>query len=440
MSKIIMQTRGLTKKFGNFVANDGIDLDIESGSIHAIAGENGAGKSTLMKMLYGVYPVTSGDIIIDGEVMKEWKPSIARDKGIGMVFQDFRLIPAFTVLENVFLSLKDSGVLINRSELGKKIESIAKQYSLQVEPSTEVWKMDLGQRQHIEILKLLLNPDIRIMIFDEPTSVLAPHEIESFLQMLVNFRNNGYSILFITHKINEILAIADRITILRRGKKVHSFEKGEKFGEREIVAQMLGDDTVELKLEHFEPAEKSKTENIPTTHIRNMTVKDDHNREILRNVTFDIKKGEILGIAGISGNGQKELAEAVYGFRQIVSGELLMDEVNITKASIKRRIEMGMRMVTEDPLRDNVVPGFSVLQNMALVGIPPERRRGDIDWEAMQKQFESFDSIKTLGVPASNRITRDLSGGNVQRVAFARAVISNPKLLIASYPSRGLDV
>ena len=221
----ILRAEKLTKRFGELTANREIDIEIHAGEIHAIAGENGAGKSTLMKMLYGVYQPTAGNLYIDGEKMERWNPTIAREKGIGMVFQDFRLIPAFTVLENVFLSLHSAGWKINKKKLRDEINRISAEYRLSVDPDTEVWKLDLGQRQHVEILKILLDPQTRVMIFDEPTSVLAPHEVQAFLQMLSGFRNKGYGIFLITHKIDEILAVADRITILRQGEHVCTFER-----------------------------------------------------------------------------------------------------------------------------------------------------------------------------------------------------------------------
>lgn len=216
--KPIIETRDLTIRFGSLIANDRLNISIEPGKIHAIAGENGAGKSTLMKMLYGVYTPTSGKILIDGEEMRAWDASMAIAKGIRMVFQDFRLIPAFTVLENIFISLTNGGFVMKKQLLRKRILEISEEYHLGVDPDQEVWKLDLGQRQHIEIIKVLINEGTRVMIFDEPTSVLAPHEISSFLDMLISFKNKGYAIVFITHKLNEIVTVADQITILRAGK------------------------------------------------------------------------------------------------------------------------------------------------------------------------------------------------------------------------------
>ena len=392
-----------------------------------------------MKMLYGVYRPTSGAIYVDGQKMDVWNPTVAREKGIGMVFQDFRLVPAFTVLENVFLSLRQAGWKINRAQLRKQILDTATAHHLQVDPDIEVWKLDLGQRQHVEILKILLDPNTRVMIFDEPTSVLAPHEISSFLQMLRDFRTKGYGIFLITHKINEILAVADRITILRHGENVQEFSTAGQFSEQAIIGAMLGNAEVHFSLERPQASECDLS-NAVHLELHNISVKDDHDRTILQNVCFSMNPGEILGIAGISGNGQKELAEALYGPRKIQSGQLLLDGADITSASIEKRIHLGMRMVTEDPIRDNVIPGFSILENMALVGLRMVTRHGNVDWNAMQSQLESHTEIANLGVPAYHRTAGTLSGGNLQRMAFARAVISNPRLLIASYPSRGLDV
>lgn len=438
MKNIILQAKGLTKVFGDLVACDAIDLDVRAGEIHAIAGENGAGKSTLMKMLYGVYTPTSGDILMNDKKMRDWRPVIARQNGIGMVFQDFRLVPAFTVMENVFLSLREAGALVNQHKMRAEVLKVASQYGLHVDPDQEVWKMDLGQRQHIEIVKLLLAPGTKIMIFDEPTSVLAPSEVQSFLSMLRHFRDEDYGILLITHKIGEILSVYDRITILRAGKKVHTFTRGEDFTERDIVAKMLGDEAADLTLK--KPDCPPVSEAPVLLKLSGVCVKDDHEREIVKNATFDMREGEIMGVAGISGNGQRDLAEMLFGIRKLVGGAVEFAGNDITHAHPRQRIELGMRMVTENPLRDTVVPAFSILQNMALVGLDINVKNGNIDWLAMERRLESHTEIKSLNVPAPHRIAHTLSGGNLQRMSFARAVISHPRLIIASYPSRGLDV
>lgn len=441
MGKILMQTKGLRKTFGSFVANDDISLTIEEGCIHAIAGENGAGKSTLMKMLYGVYTPDGGEILIDGEPVSDYKPSVARQKGLGMVFQDFRMIPAFSVLENVFLSAKDSGFLVEKRKLRRKINEISEKYSLHVDPDALVWRLDLGQRQHIEIIKVLMNEGTRILIFDEPTSVLAPHEIDAFLQMLLQLKKDGYAILLITHKIKEILQVADKVSILRKGRMVYTFERNEALTEKAIVAKMLGDETAEIDL--YGNAERHTNTTVgqkPLFYASGITVRDDYNRNILYKSFFSLCPGEILGVAGISGNGQRELTEALYGVRPVYDGELYFNGEVINKTTIRERLSMGIKILSEDPIRDNVIPDFTILQHMVLAGIQPRKKGLDIDWSDVREQFEVYPEIQSLGVPAPERYAEKLSGGNIQRMVFARAVISKPTVLIASYPSRGLDI
>ena len=438
MEPIILQTKQITKRFGNFTANDKIDFDLRKGEIHAIAGENGAGKSTLMKILYGVYPRTEGDILVDGEVQTEWNPNLARAKGIGMVFQDFRLIPAFTVTENVFLSLRESGYFLNRKELKKKIREMSDRYELQVDPDAEVWRLDLGQRQHIEIIKLLLQENTRVLIFDEPTSVLAPHEIGAFLEMLSSFRDSGYSIILITHKLHEILAVADRITILRHGEKMRTFLREDGFSRDEIVEEMMGQQVVPPVKEQL--SDPNRWPDAKAVSLRDVAVLDNYHRRILEHLNFDILPGQILGVAGISGNGQAELAEAIFGARKTVAGKILLGNTDITNTSPRKRIAQGFRMITEDPLRDNVVPTFTILENMALVGPKLKYRHGNVDWAALEEELKGRDEIHDLRVPEFSRVSRTLSGGNLQRMSIARAAVSDPKVMIACYPSRGLDV
>ena len=406
--KPIIETRDLTIRFGSLIANDRLNISIEPGKIHAIAGENGAGKSTLMKMLYGVYTPTSGKILIDGEEMRAWDASMAIAKGIHMVFQDFRLIPAFTVLENIFISLANSSFVMKKQLLRKRILEISEEYHLGVDPDQEVWKLDLGQRQHIEIIKVLINAGTRVMIFDEPTSVLAPHEISSFLDMLISFKNKGYAIVFITHKLNEIVTVADQITILRAGKITASVTRAEGFDREKIVSLMLGEDISRMNVKSAR--QDVSFPGLPSLRLKDVCILDDHNQEI------------------------------VFGVRSISGGTISFGTDDITSAAPEKRIALGFRMVTEDPLHDNVVGSFTVLQNMVLAGLPAKTKGGRIDWKALEEEFSSHSEIRDLNVPDANRLAGTLSGGNVQRMTFARAVISNPSVLVACYPSRGLDV
>ncbi|MCI9153511.1 ATP-binding cassette domain-containing protein [Lachnospiraceae bacterium] len=441
MSEIMIETRNLTKIFGNLTACDNINLKFESGKIHAIAGENGAGKSTLMKMLYGVYKRTSGDIIVDGNTVEVWNPSVARESGMGMVFQDFRLIPAFTVLENVFLSDPQSGKYIHKKILCQKIKQLSERYNLHVQPETEVWKLDLGQRQHVEILKVLMGENTRVLIFDEPTSVLAPHEIQAFLDMLLQLKKDNYAIILITHKIKEVIAVADTISVLRQGKLVKDFYRKDGYSEAEIVSSMLNSEDVDLNLEYDRYDEmKQKPQGEELLKVCKITVKDNHNRNIVTESSFSICKGEIIGVAGISGNGQRELAETVFGMRKPSSGQIWFAGKDVSKASIEEHLSMGMRFVTEDPMRDNVIKSFTILEHMALAGLPVKTKGINIDWDSLLEEYNSQPIISKMRVPNPDRYAAWLSGGNLQRMVFARAIATAPSMLIASYPSRGLDV
>ncbi len=441
MSEIMIETRNLTKTFGNLTACDSINLKFESGKIHAIAGENGAGKSTLMKMLYGVYKRTSGDIIVDGSIVEAWNPSVARQSGMGMVFQDFRLIPAFTVLENVFLSDPQSGKCMHKKILRQQIKQLSERYNLHVQPDTEVWKLDLGQRQHVEILKVLMGESTRVLIFDEPTSVLAPHEIQAFLDMLLQLKKDNYAIILITHKIKEVIAVADTISVLRQGRLVKEFYRKDGYSEAEIVSSMLNSEDIELNLEYDRYDEmKQKPQGEELLKVCGITVKDNHNRNIITESSFSICKGEIIGVAGISGNGQRELAETVFGMRKPSYGQIWFAGKDVSKASIEEHLNMGMRFVTEDPMRDNVIKSFTILEHMALAGLSVKTKGINIDWDSLLEEYSSQSIISKMRVPNPDRYAAWLSGGNLQRMVFARAIASAPSMLIASYPSRGLDV
>ncbi|MBP3488579.1 MAG: ATP-binding cassette domain-containing protein [Roseburia sp.] len=449
MSDVIMKVKNLRKVFGDFVANDGISFEVEAGKIYALAGENGAGKSTLMKMLYGVYPIDGGELYLDGEKMEKYSPSVAREKGIGMVFQDFRLVPAFTALENIFLSTDNTGWMFHKNELRKRMKELSDRYSLHVNPDEVVWRLDLGQRQHIEILKVLMNDNTRILIFDEPTSVLSPNEIDAFLKLLTVFRDKGFAILLITHKIHEIVQVADVVHILRKGRLVYTFDDKETFSEKEIVAKMIGDEAdgadsdlanVQAQFTGKEDVLGDGIDDKPLLMAKAITIKDDYGRPIIYNADFHVSAGMILGVAGISGNGQRELTEMLYGIRPLSAGKLALDGEDISACDTARRLELGMRILSEDPIRDNLVPEYTVLEHMAISGFPYKKKGPMIDWEELDERVSDCEEIRDLNVPDMPRQAEKLSGGNIQRMVFARAVIAHPKVFIASYPSRGLDI
>ena len=431
----------MTMKFGDLVANEKINLRIYPGKIHAIVGENGAGKSTLMKVLYGVNIPTEGELLFDGVPKKLASPAKAIAEGVGMVFQNFRLIPAFTALENVLLALpKDGGK--KRLEVKKKIIEVSEKYRIPVNPDQYVWEMDLGQRQRVEITKVLLMPGTRVLIFDEPTSVLTEHEAKAFVEMLKQLRDDGYGVLFITHKLNEVMACADSITVLRHGRIAQQTEKLEGFSKNQLVRSMMGDGEGSryIDYEKWRTIPFGSADPSPTLKCTHLNIIDDHGRKIIEGVNLALRRGEIYGLAGISGRGQRELVETLFGLRIPLGGAISVSGHDITHAGIDKRLELGMAFISEDPLRDNVVPGMSIFEHMALAGAPVRTKGLNIDWAGLKDGLSHEKAMKDLGVPEISRKLETLSGGNVQRTVLARAIIKTPALLLASYPSRGLDI
>lgn len=436
--KPVIETKNLTIRFGNLVANDSINLKLYRGTIHAIAGENGAGKSTLMKMLYGVYTPTSGDIFV-GYKRIELTPQRAIDNGIGMVFQDFRLIPAFTALENIILAMPNDGRDIKKEEVKEKIRKVSEQYKIPVDPDMYVWEMDLGQRQRVEIIKvLLMGDDMQVLIFDEPTSVLTQHEAEAFIQMLIKLKESGLAIVLITHKLHEVMACADEISILRHGRITHHVTREEGFCKEELISKMMGDEHLEGLDYDKEKKLVEKTE--PGFVCNNLNVLDEHGRTIIKDMNLNIEKGEIVGVAGISGRGQRELLETIFGIRKEASGEMKLGGNILSGTTIKKRLDAGVAYISEDPKRDNVVPAMRIRDHFCLAGIPVKKKGNVIDWKQVEEILRKEELLKELGVPDVQRELATLSGGNVQRAMLARSIMRHPKLLLASYPSRGLDV
>lgn len=432
----LLKTSGLTKVFGSLVANRGIDLTVRAGSIHAILGENGAGKSTLMKMLYGVYEPDGGSIFMDGEQVSLHPPTKARAKGIGMVFQDFRVVPALTVLDNIALAV-ETGWRFNRKKLRERIVETSAKYGLQVQPDAFVWELDLGQRQRLEIVKVLIAPGTRIIIFDEPTSVLVPQEVDSFLKMLDLLRQDGYGILLITHKINEVLAVADQVSVLRSGQITYAASREDGLTGQTLISAMMGDKTLKPVVKSGADADGSATE--AALRIEDGTICGDHGEPVLADVRLTLPKGRIVGVAGISGSGQRELAEALFGLRKPASGRILIGDREM-KNDTKAFMDAGVTFVSEDPIKESVIPGFSITEHMILDGIPMKAKGAGIDWKHIRDKLEGSPEAKALALAEGSRRADTLSGGNVQRMVLSRALIRKPDILIISYPSRGLDI
>jgi len=431
---VLLETKGITKRFGSLVANRDIRLTVERGSIHAILGENGAGKSTLMKMLYGVYVPDEGEVWMDGEPTTLHPPAKARAKGIGMVFQDFRLVPALTALDNIALAASEGGFRLRRKQLRAKILEISEKYGLAVNPDAYVWQLDLGQRQRLEIVKALMAPGTRLIIFDEPTSVLVPQEVESFLAMLDRLRKDGYGILLITHKINEVLASADRVTVLRAGEVVYQAKREDGLEADALIQAMMGAKTVQSVAKAARTTQETKA----ALEVTDGTILGDHGQVVVDGLRLSLRAGEIAGVAGISGSGQRELAEAMFGLRTLSAGEVRADGKTL-RGTIDF-IEAGVTFVSEDPLKESVIPGFTILEHMVLDGIEAKPSGLDIDWRGVRETLEASEAAKALALASADRKADTLSGGNVQRMVLSRALIRGPKVLVVSYPSRGLDI
>ena len=433
----LLEVRSLTKTFGDLHANQNIDLVVYGGEVHAILGENGAGKSTLMKCLYGFYQPTSGEILLEGKLQRIDSPLEGRRLGIGMVFQNFTLIPAMTVAENVALFLPELGIVLQPKAIRARIAAVAARYGLEIDPGAHVADLAMGERQKVEILKILL-AGARVLIFDEPTSVLAPHEVDGLFAIFEKLRQDGYAVLFITHKLPEVMASAQRITVLRRGRVAGQLLR-EEATPQAIVRLMLG----------AEPPPPVHREGLadeagtPLFELRDVDLVDEHTGIGLKQVSLKLFAGEIVGVAGVSGNGQSELADVALGLRRIDGGALLLGGQDAAHWSTAAILDHGLACIPEDPLRMGAIPGMTVLENMVLGEQARYARHGGISmqWPQARKDAEQFlNSTFVTAAPRLDWQAENLSGGNLQRVVIARELSRSPKVLLAYYPARGLDV
>ncbi len=432
----ILQLSGITKRFPGVLANDHIDLTLNQGEILALLGENGAGKTTLMNILYGLYQPDEGEILVRGKKMNIANPTNAIESGIGMVHQHFMLIPVFTVTENVMLGKEAIGKmgLLDRASAAKKIREISEQYKLEVDPDALVQNLPVGVQQRVEIIKLLFR-EADILIFDEPTAVLTPQEADELFKIMRALVAQGKSIIFITHKLREVMEIADRITVIRRGAVVGQTSPQE--ADRLQLASMMVGRAVNLEVDK-NPA---KTGDV-VLELKNLVVADDRHQVTVDDVSFEICAGEILGIAGVQGNGQTELVEAVTGLRLPTSGKIILKGQDITKAAPREVTEMGSAHVPEDRQRDGLVLPFPISDNLILqTYYQPPFSKGVMLQEKVIldnaiQMIEEFD-IRTPGPHTS---AGALSGGNQQKVIIARELSRPIQLLVASQPTRGLDV
>jgi simple sugar transport system ATP-binding protein len=436
-SSPFLSLRGISKSFRAVKANDRVDLDVYRGEVHALLGENGAGKSTLMKVLYGFYRADSGEVQLDGKSAPIRSPHDARRLGIGMVFQDFVQVPALTVAENIALFLPDLPAVLDKVAILNRIGEVSHRYGLAVDPRATVRQLSVGERQKVEILKLLL-ADAQILILDEPTRSLAPHEIEGLFQVFANLRRDGYAVVFITHKLREVLTCADRITVMRRGKVTGSLP-GAGATENGLVALMFGEEIREAPQDRSRIVSQSAH---PVLELKGVHTRGEGGTGGLQDIVLTIQPGEVVGVAGVSGNGQRELGDVILGLEHIQQGTknlLGQDATHWTVAQIRA---MGVAFIPEDPLGMAAFPWLTVQENMAMADTRRYSRQSgfSMDWAAVCSDLDQ--SLQRLGftIPSFFVPLATLSGGNVQRMILAREMAHDPQLIIAFYPTRGLDV
>ncbi|MDQ5822370.1 MAG: ABC transporter ATP-binding protein [Actinomycetota bacterium] len=432
----VLELRSITKRFPGVVANDAVDFDLRAGEVHALLGENGAGKSTLMNIVYGLYRPDEGEIRIAGKPASIGSARDAIRYGIGMVHQHFMLIPVMTVAENIVLASEPTraGVMLDYDSATRRVRDLSEQFGLVVDPEARVEDIGVGQEQRVEILKALYR-GAQILILDEPTAVLTPHEAEELFEIIDSLKEQGKSIVFITHKLKEVLAVADRITALRRGKKIETVLR-EGATETGLARLMVGREVL-LRVE-----KQPSTPGEPLLDVRDLHVLDSRGLEAVRGVSFQAREGEIVGIAGVDGNGQSELIDALTGLRRAQSGHVLIAGEEVLGESPSEVLDRGLGHIPEDRQRRGLVLEFSLAENLALHDYdhPPIGRFGWLSPRPMIQRARRL--LKDFDVRGGGPHTRAaaLSGGNQQKVVIAREVARDPRVLIAAQPTRGLDV
>ncbi len=430
-----LEMRGITKRFPGVLASDHVDFDVKSGEVHALLGENGAGKSTLMKILYGMYRPDEGEILLNGRPVHISSPTDSIRLGIGMIHQHFMLVPTLTVAENVALGLPSSrGVLTDLDVVSKRILELADVYGLKIDPSAYVWQLSVGQQQRVEIIKALYR-GAALLILDEPTAVLTPQEVDELFVIMRQMVNDGHALIFISHKLHEVVEICNRVTVLRDGRKIGTRPTSETT-KQALANWMVGREV------GFAP-------DLGTSEIKEVRLKldevacgSDRGTPGLRGVSLEVRSGEILGIAGVSGNGQRELAESITGLRKVTGGKVFLEGEDITGLAPGDVTERMLSYIPEERMRDGMIHEFTIAENMILREHHkmPYSRYGFLNLRDISRHAEELIRKFHVKTPSQETHARNLSGGNIQKVVLAREISRNPRVIVAAQPTRGLDI
>ena len=432
----LLEMRGVTKRFPGVVANNNIDLDVRYGEVHTLLGENGAGKSTLVKILFGLYQADEGEILLRGKPIDIDSPSAAIDSRVGMIHQHFMLVPTLTVCENVALgTTSDRRPFTDLESVATRISDISNEHGLAVDPSVKVEHLSVGERQRVEIIKALYR-DAELLVLDEPTAVLTPKEVEDLFLILRRMADSGKGLIFISHKLREVMSLSDRITVLRDGEVVGETTPSAT-NRQELAQMMVGRD---VRLTPDLPEIKLGAKRLA---LSDLTVIGDNETVAVNKVSFDIHAGEILGIAGVSGNGQRELAEAIAGLREIEPGSSIeLDNWDVTLCSTHEGREKGLGFIPEERIPDGAIPDFTVSENLVLVNHGDENftKRGLFSFDSIRSHNAELVSDFDVKTPSIETPTSSLSGGNIQKVILARELSAKPTFLLACQPTRGVDI
>ncbi len=426
------EMRGITIRFPGVLANDHVDFDVKAGEIHALLGENGAGKSTLMKILYGMYKPNEGQILLDGQPVSFHSPADALAHNIGMIHQHFMLVPTLTVAENIALGLKSRGIRVDLGAVRERLLKLAQVYGLKVNPNAYIWQLSVGEQQRVEIIKALYHGGA-LVILDEPTAVLTPQEVSELFVTLKEMRAQGHALIFISHKLNEVRELSDRITVMRDGRVIDTAPNVD-LDRRQLARMMVGRDVM------FQPERPPQQVGAVKLSIREVRANNDQDLPALQSISLEVHAGEILGLAGVSGNGQRELAEVIAGLRPVSGGEITLSGQSITHASVSARLHAGLAYIPEERNRQGIIGSFSVAENAILQNNAAYARGIFFNFGAINRHTQTLIRNFNIKTPSGQTPAKNLSGGNVQKLILARELARQPALLIAAQPTRGVDI